>query len=151
MSRHRRSILQLPLTPIRISPQRESSSFAFTLFAPELNPVSIDKVEATGATCHLHPFLAGFAPDVICHYPSLLNSTEHIILSAHYDSRGSFGQVRAPGGDDDGSGSGHLLGVAEAVKSQGVQFEKAVTFAFFAGEEQGLYGSHYYAGGSRVH
>ncbi|RSH87355.1 hypothetical protein EHS25_003264 [Saitozyma podzolica] len=104
-----------------------------------------DKVEATGATCHLHPFLAGFAPDVICHYPSLLNSTEHIILSAHYDSRGSFGLVRAPGGDDDGSGSGHLLGVAEAVKSQGVQFEKAVTFAFFAGEEQGLYGSHYYA------
>jgi Zn-dependent M28 family amino/carboxypeptidase len=82
---------------------------------------------------------------VICHYPSLHNSSERVILSAHYDSRGSFGETRAPGGDDDGSGSAHLLGVVEAIANQKVEFEKSVTVAFFAGEEQGLYGSHYYA------
>ncbi|KAK8864416.1 hypothetical protein IAR55_001664 [Kwoniella newhampshirensis] len=103
------------------------------------------KVEQTGASCALRPFLNGFAPNVICTYPSLHNSTEHVILSAHYDSRGSFGSTRAPGGDDDGSGSGHLLGVAHAILTQEIKFEKSVTLAFFAGEEQGLLGSHAYA------
>ncbi|WVW83924.1 hypothetical protein I302_105946 [Kwoniella bestiolae CBS 10118] len=104
-----------------------------------------DKVEATGANCTLHTFIEGFSPNVICHYPSSLNSTEHVILSAHYDSRGSFGSTRAPGGDDDGSGTGHLLGVAHAIGTQGVKFKKQVVLAFFAGEEQGLLGSHAYA------
>lgn len=105
----------------------------------------------TGADCTLQHFLPGFAPNVICHYPSTLNSTEHVIFSAHYDSRGSFGSTRAPGGDDDGSGSGHLLSLARAINSQRIVFEKAVTLAFFAGEEQGLLGSHAYAGASALH
>ena len=91
--------------------------------------------------------MPGFSPNVICTYPSTQNSSEHVILSAHYDSRGSFGNTRAPGGDDDGSGSGHLLGVVEAMKRGGVQFKKKVQVAFFSGEEQGLFGSHAYAGG----
>jgi Zn-dependent M28 family amino/carboxypeptidase len=70
-------------------------------------------------------------------------------MSAHYDSRGSFGRVRAPGGDDDGSGSGHLLGLAQAIGKMDVRFEKPVVLAFFAGEEQGLLGSHAYASQSR--
>ncbi|KAK4687842.1 hypothetical protein P7C73_g2269, partial [Tremellales sp. Uapishka_1] len=104
-----------------------------------------DKVEATGAKCGLHSYLPGFSPSVLCEYPSTSNSTEMVILSAHYDSRGSFGNTRAPGGDDDGSGSGHLLGIAEAIKSQGVSFEKRAILCWFSGEEQGLYGSHYFA------
>lgn len=90
--------------------------------------------------------MPGFSPNVICTYPSTTNSSEHVILSAHYDSRGSFGNTRAPGGDDDGSGSGHLLGVVEAIKRGRVEFEKKVQVAFFSGEEQGLFGSHAYAG-----
>lgn len=92
--------------------------------------------------------MPGFSPNVICTYPSTLNSNEHVILSAHYDSRGSFGNSRAPGGDDDGSGTGHLLAVVEAIKQGKVLFEKKVQVAFFSGEEQGLYGSHAYAGTS---
>jgi hypothetical protein len=108
--------------------------------------ISSDKVESSGAVCDLHHYMPGFSPNVICTYPSLNNSSEHVILSAHYDSRGSFGNTRAPGGDDDGSGSGHLLGVVEAIKRGEVKFEKKVQVAFFSGEEQGLYGSHAYAG-----
>lgn len=106
-----------------------------------------DKVASANPSvkCHFHHFLPGFAPNVICTYPSLDNSTERVILSAHYDSRGSFGETRAPGGDDDGSGTGHLLGIAEAIANEKVEFQKSVTLAFFAGEEQGLYGSYYYA------
>lgn len=108
----------------------------------------IDIAEESGAKCELFNFLPGFAPDVLCTYPSTRNSTDNVILSAHYDSRGSFGLTRAPGGDDDGSGSGHLLQVARAIGKLGIKFEKKVTLAWHAGEEQGLYGSHYFAGWS---
>ena len=103
-------------------------------------------VEESGASCILSTFREGFAPNVLCEYPSLLNSSEHVILSAHYDSRGSWGSTRAPGGDDDGSGTGHLLGVVEAIKRNRIKFEKSVIVAFFAGEEQGLVGSRAFAG-----
>lgn len=104
--------------------------------------------EESGATCKYDHFLDGFAPNVLCTYPSTHNSTDNVILSAHYDSRGSFGLTRAPGGDDDGSGSGHLLQIARAFGKMGVKFDKKVTLAWHAGEEQGLYGSHYFAGES---
>jgi Zn-dependent M28 family amino/carboxypeptidase len=107
-------------------------------------------MEETGAHCHFQPFLPGFAPNIICTYPSSSNSTEHVILSAHYDSRGSFGSTVAPGGDDDGSGSGHLLAVGQAIAAAKVKFNKKVVLAFFAGEEQGLLGSHAFAGESFV-
>jgi Zn-dependent M28 family amino/carboxypeptidase len=98
------------------------------------------------AKCTLTPFLHGFAPNVICTFPNPSNSTDNVVLSGHFDSRGSFGETRAPGGDDDASGSAHLLAVAEALGRSGVVFGKNVTFAFFAGEEQGLLGSHAFAG-----
>jgi Zn-dependent M28 family amino/carboxypeptidase len=102
-------------------------------------------VQATGADCKYFHYLPGFAPDVICTYPSRSNSTEQVILSGHYDSRGSFGNVRAPGADDDGSGSGHVLAIADAIAEHKITFDKSLTLAFFSGEEQGLWGSHYYA------
>jgi acetylornithine deacetylase/succinyl-diaminopimelate desuccinylase-like protein len=72
-----------------------------------------------------------------------------VVLSAHYDSRGSFGFVRAPGGDDDGSGTGHLLAIARGIHTQNIRFHKSVVLAWFAGEEQGLLGSAYYASEQR--
>ena len=85
------------------------------------------KMEEYGAKCEYMDFLEGFAPNIICRYAANpeANSTAvsttkapRVILSAHYDSRGSFGRyvislcifrnspfysTRAPGGDDDGS------------------------------------------------
>jgi len=78
-------------------------------------------------------------------YPGLDNTTETVLISAHYDSRGSFGQTRAPGGDDDGSGTISLLGIARAIERKGVQFHKNVELVAFAGEEQGLLGSKAYS------
>lgn len=80
-----------------------------------------DLVESTGASCSLAPFLTGFTPNVICEYPYLGKGPErHVIFSAHYDSRGSFGSTRAPGGDDDGSGTTQLLGIAQSIKEAGI-------------------------------
>lgn len=104
-----------------------------------------EKVEATGPNCTFFEYLPGFSPNVICTYPSTTNSTERVILSGHYDSRGSFGSTRAPGGNDDGSGTAHVLAVAQAIAEHNITFDKSVTLALFSGEEQGLWGSHYYA------
>lgn len=101
--------------------------------------------EALGATCALKPFLFGFSPNVICKYAATRPTNETVLLSAHYDSRGSFGSLRAPGGDDDGSGTTSLLAIARQIYTHGVTFQKNVEICAFAGEEQGLLGSRAYA------
>ncbi|KAI0085531.1 Zn-dependent exopeptidase [Irpex rosettiformis] len=105
-----------------------------------------ERVEETGATCELKPFLTGFGPNVICSYPSTAVTNETVLLSAHYDSRGSFGSLRAPGGDDDGSGTIAILAIARAIAKNGIKFKRNVQLCTFAGEEQGLIGSRAYAG-----
>jgi hypothetical protein len=78
-----------------------------------------DRIERTGAHCEFREFLVGFAPNVVWYvlhgtyvhtktndfcsrYKSLDPDAGTIIMSAHYDSRGSFGSTRHPGADDDG-------------------------------------------------
>ncbi|KAJ3972025.1 Zn-dependent exopeptidase [Lentinula raphanica] len=103
------------------------------------------RFEETGATCRLMSFMQGFAPNVICRYESMVNTTGTVIISGHYDSRGSFGSTRMPGGDDDGSGTTAVLSIARAIARNGVKFRQIVELVAFAGEEQGLYGSRAYA------
>ncbi|KJA29635.1 hypothetical protein HYPSUDRAFT_152557 [Hypholoma sublateritium FD-334 SS-4] len=104
-----------------------------------------EQVEGTGATCRLSPFITGFAPNVICRYESIKETTGTVLISGHYDSRGSFGSTRAPGGDDDGSGTVGVLSIARTIGRKGIKFHSNVEIAFFAGEEQGLLGSRAYA------
>ncbi|KAF9478678.1 Zn-dependent exopeptidase [Pholiota conissans] len=103
------------------------------------------RVEETGASCTLAPFLTGFAPNVICRYEAVEETNATVLISGHYDSRGSFGSTRAPGGDDDGSGTVGVLSIARVIGRKGVKFHSNVELAFFAGEEQGLLGSRAYA------
>ncbi|KAF8622131.1 hypothetical protein AX15_007262 [Amanita polypyramis BW_CC] len=103
------------------------------------------RFEEMGATCELKPFLSGFAPNIICRYNALEETDSIVILGAHYDSRGSFGFVRAPGGNDDGSGSISLLSIARTIARKGIKFRSNVQLCLFAGEEQGLLGSKAHA------
>ncbi|TDL27151.1 Zn-dependent exopeptidase [Rickenella mellea] len=110
-----------------------------------------DVVEASGGgvDCEVRQFLEGFAPNVICENGGGGNQT--IILSAHYDSRGSYGSTRAPGGDDDGSGVVGVLGIARVLGGrEGKGVGTHVELVFFAGEEQGLLGSRSYAQSLRL-
>lgn len=102
-------------------------------------------------------YVVASAPNIVCHYPNASNSSEIVLVGAHYDSRGSFGFVRAPGGlssiycvsyqlttkvaDDDGSGSAVLLSIAKTLKEQQVRFNRQVMLVAFCSEEQGLRGS----------
>lgn len=48
---------------------------------------------------------------------------------------------RAPGANDDGSGSASLLAAAAAVGDSGFKFRRTLCFEHYTGEEQGLVGS----------
>ncbi|KAJ3527342.1 hypothetical protein NMY22_g9823 [Coprinellus aureogranulatus] len=104
-----------------------------------------NRIEDTGARCRLEPFLTGFAPNVICRYESIIPTNDTVIISGHYDSRGSFGSARAPGGDDDGSGTTGILSIARTIARRRIKFHANVELCTFAGEEQGLLGSRAYA------
>jgi len=56
-----------------------------------------------------------------------------------------FISMRAPGGNDDGSGTSGLLAIAKAIERKSVKFDMNVELVAFAGEEQGLLGSQAYA------
>lgn len=59
--------------------------------------------------------------------------------------------TRAPGGNDDGSGTSSLLAIARAIERKSVKFGVNVELVAFAGEEQGLLGSLAYASQSESH
>jgi len=96
----------------------------------------------------LMPFRNGWAPNVVCQIPGTDPTEAPIVVGAHYDSRSTnvnSPTQRAPGADDNGSGSAAVLAILETAASliadEGYTFENTIIFAFFAGEEQGLVGS----------
>jgi leucyl aminopeptidase len=64
-----------------------------------------------------------------------------VLITAHLDDMPSGG--RAPGADDNASGSVGVMLAAEIMSQY--RFERTVRFVFFTGEEQGLCGSEAYA------
>jgi hypothetical protein len=67
---------------------------------------------------------------------------EIVLITAHLDDMPSGG--RAPGADDNASGSVGVMLAAEIMSQY--RFERTARFVFFTGEEQGLCGSEAYAG-----
>lgn len=68
------------------------------------------------------------------------------MVSAHYDSRTediNDSEGRAPGADDNASGVSVLLEVARILSK--LSLEHSISFVLFSGEEQGKWGSKYYA------
>ncbi|OSD03741.1 Zn-dependent exopeptidase [Trametes coccinea BRFM310] len=118
---------------------------SFSEDAPRAAAWLKSRFEETGASCDLHYFREGFAPNVICKLTASEDTTETLVLGAHYDDRGSFGSVRAPGANDDASGTAALLAIARTIARRGVVFKANVLLCAFAGEEQGMVGSRAFA------
>ena len=82
--------------------------------------------------------------NIACVKPGSTNNT--IIVSAHYDSRTKIlndSKGSAPGADDNASGVSILLEVARILSN--LSLEHSISFVLFSGEEQGKWGSKYYA------
>ncbi len=75
--------------------------------------------------------------------PGKTNPNEVIVLGGHYDSinQSFFGNKdKAPGADDNASGSANLIEALKALKSA-EQPQRTLEFYWYAGEESGLLGS----------
>jgi len=72
-----------------------------------------------------------------------------VVLSAHYDHLGvkrtTRGELVFNGANDDGSGTVSVLEVAAALASMPQPPRRSIVFVTFFGEEEGLYGSAYFA------
>jgi len=68
---------------------------------------------------------------------------EEIILVAHYDSISDLPWDRAPGANDNGSGTTAVLSIAKAL--QDIQTKRTIRYLLVTGEEEGLNGSRAYA------
>jgi len=75
--------------------------------------------------------------------PGKYNNDSMIVFSAHYDHLGGIGKrTFFPGGNDNASGVSVLLNLAKYYKTHPPKYK--TLFLFFAGEEAGLVGSHYF-------
>lgn len=71
---------------------------------------------------------------------------EFVIIGAHLDHvGGQAGKIYFPGANDNASGSAALLQIARAFSALDKKPKRSICFAFFASEEQGLYGSTFLA------
>jgi len=85
------------------------------------------------------------ARNVIGYLPAKKKSKKTIIITAHYDHLGRMGAATYfPGANDNASGNGMLISLAEKFKTKGLK-NYNLLFVAFAGEEIGLLGSMYMA------
>jgi len=92
----------------------------------------------------LATFRSGYAPNILCELPGTDTSLPMVYVGAHYDSRGfntNSATERAPGADDNGSGTAGVLEILRVITSNRATFRRTISFALWAGEEQGLVGS----------
>lgn len=102
------------------------------------------QMESYGFDSTLDYWRSGYGPNVVSVLRGERDPEEIVIVGAHLDSRNgqmSDSTGRAPGANDDGSGSSALLAMAQAISESGATFAKTLVFEHYTGEEQGLLGS----------
>ncbi|GKT76779.1 peptidase family M28 [Colletotrichum tofieldiae] len=92
-------------------------------------------------------------PSIIVKYPG--TSSNLIIVGAHFDSTAGATTARAPGADDNATGTVNLLEALRVLVAAGFRPKNTIEFHFYAGEEGGLLGSqaifsNYRSAGKRV-
>jgi len=101
-----------------------------------------------GFTVTTHSFQSTYTDNVIAEIRGTTNPDEIVVIGAHYDSRNTdrfSTTARAPGADDNASGTAANIEFARVVSELGVRFRRTIRILAFSGEEQGLLGSRAYA------
>eukprot|EP01065_Artemidia_motanka_P007995 TRINITY_DN139_c0_g2_i5.p2 TRINITY_DN139_c0_g2~~TRINITY_DN139_c0_g2_i5.p2 ORF type:complete len:445 (+),score=189.26 TRINITY_DN139_c0_g2_i5:57-1391(+) len=97
-----------------------------------------------GFTVTRHRFRDDMTPQVVAELKGTVEPEKIVVVGAHYDSRGTQSTSptqRAPGADDNGSGSAAMLEFARIISESGARFKHTLQLMLFTGEEQGLIGS----------
>ncbi len=74
-----------------------------------------------------------------------IDTTEIIVIGAHYDHLGIHDGWIWNGADDNASGTVGVMSIAKAAMATGEKPEKTIVFCAWTGEEKGLLGSRYFA------
>jgi hypothetical protein len=118
------------------------NSYSDTLYNAEEFVVA--ELESLGFSISYQKFLATMAPNVIATWGGSVGATEWVVAGAHLDSRSEDSTSktdRAPGADDNGTGSSAMLELARLVNTTNLTFNRGLRLCLFTGEEQGLVGS----------
>jgi Zn-dependent M28 family amino/carboxypeptidase len=92
---------------------------------------------------HTYEYQNNKWPNVIAKINGTDDNSGKILLIAHIDSISYDSQNRAPGADDNGSGTAVLLESARLLREQ--VFKRPIWFCIFTNEERGRAGSKYFA------
>ncbi|KCV70739.1 hypothetical protein H696_03090 [Fonticula alba] len=94
-------------------------------------------------------FMPNYCSNVIGDYRNAtMYPDQYVIISGHLDDREANindPAARAPGANDDGSGSAAMMTIAKVLGEADVSFRRALRLVTWCGEEQGLYGSKFHA------
>lgn len=101
---------------------------------------TVKSVAASNSAITVAQFKHSFnQSSVIARIPG--NSTNLVIVGAHFDSTGGSATARGPGADDNGSGVVVILEALRVLAEAGYRPKNTLEFHFYAGEEGGLLGS----------
>ncbi len=75
---------------------------------------------------------------------------EYLIIGAHLDHVGSQAGLLFPGANDNASGSAAVIELAKAFQKCELKPKRSILFVLFASEEQGLFGSKYFAENTKI-
>jgi len=113
---------------------RAAERYVFDYFtALGLDSVSLDSYPGSGGTWR----------NVVGTIRGTLNPDAVLIICGHMDATSENANVLAPGAEDNASGTVMAIEAARVLADENLDF--TVKFIAFTGEEQGLYGSSYYA------
>ncbi|EGG05550.1 uncharacterized protein MELLADRAFT_107375 [Melampsora larici-populina 98AG31] len=101
---------------------------------------------AVGMRCGFEEYQLGFAPNLVCKILATDqrnrgDGKERVVVSAHLDSRGDFGNVFEPGTDDNAFGCSVLLSISKSIQAHQLSLKKDLYFVVFSGTHQGSWGS----------
>lgn len=103
-----------------------------------------ERFESLGFETERFLFQSDMTAELIAVIPGSEEPDKIVVVGAHYDSRGTLRNSptqRAPGADDNGSGSASVLELARIISETGAKFKHTLQLCLFTGEEQGLVGS----------
>lgn len=141
--------------PVTIAGQQTviATRFSISMFNDQSNARAFDYVLEQvsrwypASQIEVDPFPDGDLTwkNLIVTIPGSIHPDEVVVLSAHLDSRSendATSRVKAPGAEDNASGSAALLEAARVFRY--FRFDRTLRIIWFTGEEQGLIGSRAY-------
>eukprot|EP00002_Diphylleia_rotans_P029369 TRINITY_DN597_c0_g1_i1.p1 TRINITY_DN597_c0_g1~~TRINITY_DN597_c0_g1_i1.p1 ORF type:complete len:459 (-),score=115.54 TRINITY_DN597_c0_g1_i1:211-1587(-) len=108
----------------------------------------VQQFKSYGLEVTTFPFRPNYTDVVIAKVAGRVDPSKIVVIGAHYDDRSANindPYVRAPGANDDGSGTTAIVEMARVIKEKSANFAYSIHICAWSGEEQGLYGSRAYA------